>query len=44
MKGDGNQKHMQKELSNLALLVIDVQQGLFKKSTPIYMDYATFFL
>ena len=27
---------MQKKPCNLALLVIDVQQGLFKKSTPIY--------
>lgn len=28
---------MQKEPCKLALLVIDVQQGLFKKSTPIYL-------
>jgi len=36
MKGHRNKQSKEMKQSNLALFVIDVQQGLFRKSTPIY--------
>ena len=36
MKADSNKQSKDIKQSNLALLVIDVQQGLFRKSTSIY--------
>jgi nicotinamidase-related amidase len=36
VKGNRKTRSMNNNPANLALLVIDVQQGLFRKSTPIY--------
>lgn len=36
VKGKGKTRFMNKNTAIPALLIIDVQQGLFKKSTPIY--------